>query len=151
MTESALQTLYLPLPEPERPPANAIISPRRLRRVRLAKAPGAMLTIGELAEQLAVEPHVLRFWEAKFPQIKPVKRAGGRRYYRPEDVELIRRIQLMLYRDGFTVRGVQLALEVDAKREGVANDSITIPRASMKKLLDELIQLRAMVDAPGGE
>jgi DNA-binding transcriptional MerR regulator len=90
----------LNLPLPDMPPA-------RPRRQRMQKAPGAYLTIGELAEALNIEQHVLRFWETKFPQIQPLKRAGGRRYYGPADVDLVRRIQTLLYRDGYTIRGVQ--------------------------------------------
>lgn len=82
----------------------------RIRKRRQPKAPGAFLTIGEVADQLQLEQHVLRFWESKFPQIQPVKRAGARRYYRPEDVELLTRIKALLYRDGYTIRGVQQML-----------------------------------------
>lgn len=71
------------------------------------KAPGAFRTIREVSEELGVPQHVLRFWESRFGQVKPLKRAGGRRYYRPEDVELLRRIQRLLYQDGYTIRGVQ--------------------------------------------
>ena len=82
-----------------------------LRKPRATKAAGAFLTIGELAEQMKIGQHVLRFWESKFRQIQPMKRAGSRRYYRPEDVQLLRRIQTLLYRDGYTIRGVQALLE----------------------------------------
>jgi DNA-binding transcriptional MerR regulator len=71
------------------------------------KAPGAFRTIREVSEELGVPQHVLRFWESRFGQVRPLKRAGGRRYYRPEDVELLRRIQELLYQDGYTIRGVQ--------------------------------------------
>jgi DNA-binding transcriptional MerR regulator len=99
------------------PQEQPVLSPR-LRRRRLQKAPGAFLTIGEVADQLAVEQHVLRFWESKFPQIQPVKRAGGRRYYRPEDLALLTRIQTLLYRDGYTIRGVQQLFESEAALSG---------------------------------
>lgn len=88
----------------------------RIRKRRQPKAPGAFLTIGEVADQLQLEQHVLRFWESKFPQIQPVKRAGARRYYRPDDVALLKRIQLLLYRDGYTIRGVQQMLEQETGR-----------------------------------
>ena len=71
------------------------------------KSPDAFRTISEVAAELEVPQHVLRFWESRFNQIKPVKRAGGRRYYRPDDVDLLRGIQALLYVDGLTIRGVQ--------------------------------------------
>jgi DNA-binding transcriptional MerR regulator len=74
------------------------------------KSPDAFRTISEVAEELDVPQHVLRFWEGRFSQIKPVKRAGGRRYYRPEDVDLLRGIRTLLYVDGFTIKGVQKIL-----------------------------------------
>src|SRR5687767_7414217 len=80
------------------------------------KAPDAFRTISEVAEELELPQHVLRFWETRFNQIKPMKRGGGRRYYRPEDVDLLRGIRLLLYGEGFTIRGVQRLL----KDKGVA-------------------------------
>jgi DNA-binding transcriptional MerR regulator len=73
----------------------------------LEKAPDAFRTISEVAEELDVPQHVLRFWESRFPQIRPMKRAGGRRYYRPDDVDLLRGIRHLLYGEGYTIRGVQ--------------------------------------------
>jgi len=78
-----------------------------VRDSRPDKAPGAFRTIREVAEELGVPQHVLRFWESRFGQMRPLKRAGGRRYYRPEDVDLLKRIQGLLYQDGYTIRGVQ--------------------------------------------
>jgi DNA-binding transcriptional MerR regulator len=75
------------------------------------KAPDAFRTISEVAEDLDLPQHVLRFWETRFAQIKPMKRGGGRRYYRPEDVDLLRGIRLLLYGEGFTIRGVQRLLK----------------------------------------
>ena len=75
-----------------------------------AKSPEAFRTISEVADELQVPQHVLRFWESRFTQVKPVKRAGGRRYYRPDDVDLLRGIRALLYGDGFTVKGVQKIL-----------------------------------------
>jgi DNA-binding transcriptional MerR regulator len=74
------------------------------------KSADAFRTISEVAADLDVPQHVLRFWESRFTQIKPVKRAGGRRYYRPEDVDLLRGIRALLYGDGLTIRGVQKVL-----------------------------------------
>jgi DNA-binding transcriptional MerR regulator len=74
------------------------------------KSPQAFRTISEVASELDVPQHVLRFWESRFAQIKPTKRAGGRRYYRPEDVDLLRGIRALLYSDGLTIKGVQKVL-----------------------------------------
>ena len=74
------------------------------------KAPGAFKTIGELSSELGVAQHILRYWETKFPQLKPLQRAGNRRYYRPDDVDLARRINRLLNDEGYTVRGVQKVL-----------------------------------------
>jgi DNA-binding transcriptional MerR regulator len=71
------------------------------------KSPDAFRTISEAAEDLDLPQHVLRFWETRFPQIKPLKRGGGRRYYRPDDVELLRAIKQLLYGEGYTIKGVQ--------------------------------------------
>jgi DNA-binding transcriptional MerR regulator len=76
----------------------------------LDKAPDAFRTISEVADDLKVPQHVLRFWESRFSQIKPMKRAGGRRYYRPDDVDLLRGIHHLLYGEGYTIRGVQRIL-----------------------------------------
>ena len=75
------------------------------------KAPDAFRTISEVAEELDLPQHVLRFWETRFPQIKPMKRGGGRRYYRPDDVDLLRGIRYLLYGEGYTIRGVQRILK----------------------------------------
>ena len=74
------------------------------------KAPGALKTIGELSHELGVAQHILRYWETRFPQLKPMQRAGNRRYYRPADVELAQRINRLLNEEGYTVRGVQKLL-----------------------------------------
>ena len=75
------------------------------------KSATAYRTISEVSTDVNVPQHVLRFWETKFPQIRPLKRGGGRRYYRPEDVELLRRIQALLYEDRYTIKGVQRLLK----------------------------------------
>jgi len=82
----------------------------------LEKSPEAFRTISEAAEELDVPQHVLRFWETRFAQIKPMKRAGGRRYYRPADLDLLKGIRSLLYSEGYTIRGLQRIL----KEEGVA-------------------------------
>jgi DNA-binding transcriptional MerR regulator len=81
---------------------------------RAAKSAEAFRTISEVAGDLEVPQHVLRFWESKFPQIRPLKRAGGRRYYRPDDVALLRRIRACLYEQGYTIKGVQKLLREGA-------------------------------------
>lgn len=79
----------------------------------MEKSPDAFRTISEAAEELDVPQHVLRFWETRFSQVKPMKRAGGRRYYRPGDLELLKGIRSLLYREGYTIRGVQKILKED--------------------------------------
>ena len=102
------------------------------------KAPEAFRTISEVAEELNVPKHVLRFWEAKFTQLKPMKRGGGRRYYRPEDVSLLRGIRFLLYDDGYTIRGVQKILReqgprfVMEQRPHAASDEAREVRATAK-------------------
>jgi len=78
---------------------------------RPAKSAAAFRTISEVADELDVAQHVLRFWESKFPQVRPLKRGGGRRYYRPEDVDLLRQIRSLLYEEGYTIRGAQKHLK----------------------------------------
>ena len=84
------------------------------------KAEGAYRTIGELSRETGLPQHILRYWETRFPQLRPLQRAGNRRYYRPEDVALVRRIASMLDRDGYTIRGVQQALAETPKQTRVA-------------------------------
>lgn len=79
----------------------------------LGKPAGALRTIGEAALELGVEPYVLRFWQRKFGQLRPVKRSNGRRYYRPEDIDLLRRIRNLLYSEGYTIKGVQRLLDAE--------------------------------------
>ena len=91
-------------------------------RLRLRKAAGAFRTISEVADELHIPQHVLRFWETKFPQVKPLKRGGGRRYYRPDDITLLRRVSDLLYIQGYTIKGVQRLL-----REGGGRLADNIP------------------------
>ena len=81
------------------------------------KADGAFRTISEVADELDVPQHVLRFWETKFTQVKPLKRGGGRRYYRPEDVSLLKHIHNLLYTEGYTIKGVQKLLKGQGKNQ----------------------------------
>lgn len=99
----------------------------------MAKAMEAFRNIGEVSSELGVRKHVLRFWEAKFPQLKPMKRGGGRRYYRPADVELLRGIRHLLQTEGYTIKGVQKILREDGledvKKAGIAKESNRDDRA----------------------
>jgi DNA-binding transcriptional MerR regulator len=100
----------------------------------------AFRTISEVAGELDLPQHVLRFWETRFPQIKPLKRAGGRRYYRPRDIEVLRAIKHLLYREGYTIRGVQRVLKeqiagaiaavTDVADEGSPDFSVPVARES---------------------
>jgi DNA-binding transcriptional MerR regulator len=103
------------------------------------KSPDAFRTISEVALELDVPQHVLRFWESRFAQIKPVKRAGGRRFYRPEDVDLLRGIRALLYSDGFTIRGVQKLLKEKGLRHvaGVGRGQTPEPKVVEKIVIVE--------------
>jgi DNA-binding transcriptional MerR regulator len=101
----------------------------------VVKSATAFRTISEVSVELEVPQHVLRFWETKFPQIKPLKRGGGRRYYRPDDVELLRRIQALLYREGYTIRGVQRLLK-ETRGSGGLPPVGQAPAASLFNLED---------------
>ena len=91
---------------------------------RKEKSAAAFRTISEVAKELDLPQHVLRFWETKFQVIKPMKRGGGRRYYRPEDVDLLRRIRSLLYVEGYTIKGVQKLLR--------GNGSKNVPESDME-------------------
>ena len=99
------------------------------------KDPAAFRTIGELSTELGVAQHILRYWETRFPQLKPLQRAGNRRYYRPEDVELVRRIHNLLTHQGYTVRGVQQLLK--------GKDPLPEPVAPPEDLAGALKRIRA--------
>ena len=123
-------------------------------RRRPAKSDSAFRTISEVAGELDVPQHVLRFWETKFTQVRPLKRGGGRRYYRPEDVVLLKRIRALLYTDGLTIKGVQKLLREAGVKAVTADDSGASPaqtsgpglkglsREETAKLLAELTALR---------
>jgi DNA-binding transcriptional MerR regulator len=91
------------------------------------KEEGALRTIGEVAKALGIRQHVLRYWEEQFPMLKPLKRSGGRRYYRPEDMALVETIDRLVHREGFTLRGARLALTKDKPGK-------TIPTAGEQSL-----------------
>jgi DNA-binding transcriptional MerR regulator len=138
-------------------------------RSRLSgKSVSAFRTISEVSAELDVPQHVLRFWESKFTQLRPLKRGGGRRYYRPEDLALLRRIHGLLYREGYTIKGVQRVLRTPrgaAKDETVAEAQkpesqrtpveVSLPglpkpgdsksEALLRELLSELKTLRALL------
>ncbi|HEY0419772.1 MAG TPA: MerR family transcriptional regulator [Acetobacteraceae bacterium] len=112
-------------------------------RPRARKAPNAFRTISEVADDLHIPQHVLRFWETKFPQVKPLKRGGGRRYYRPDDIALLRRISDLLYTQGYTIKGVQRLL-----REGGGRLSDDIPPPSADEIAEALDERREAERAP---
>ncbi|HXZ02021.1 MAG TPA: MerR family transcriptional regulator [Stellaceae bacterium] len=138
------------------PAAGPDRSPRRQ-----AKSAEAFRTISEVAQELEVPQHVLRFWESRFPQVKPLKRAGGRRYYRPDDVVLLRRIRQCLYDQGYTIKGVQKLLREGAlKGEGALprapapaarnrESKETSPRATLLEIKRELQELRDLLKKRG--
>lgn len=105
---------------------------------KVKKAQGAFRTISEVADKLDVQQHVLRFWETKFSQVRPLKRGGGRRYYRPEDVALLERIHHLLYTEGYTIKGVQKLMKGQGKQQIIAeanNENVSAaPAASAPKV-----------------
>jgi DNA-binding transcriptional MerR regulator len=101
-----------------------ILSPRAPANAPIEKSPEAYRTIREVADSLDLPQHVLRFWETRFPQIRPLKRAGGRRYYRPDDIERLRLIKRLLYDEGYTIKGVQKLF----KEQGVQALSAAAPQ-----------------------
>ena len=137
---------------------------------RGGKSAAAFRTISEVATDLDVPQHVLRFWETKFTQVRPMKRGGGRRYYRPEDVDLLRSIRTLLYDDGYTIKGVQKLLregglkpaEADDRSESANVTPAAAPappqaaasggisaeqRAELKSILGELEAVRKLLDS----
>ena len=126
------------------------------------KSAAAFRTISEVATELDLPQHVLRFWESKFPQVRPLKRGGGRRYYRPEDVVLLRRIRSLLYDDGYTIRGVQKLLRRNGARAVTAGEGTKVEdavggagiapdqRAELEAALGELENLRDLLRTANG-
>lgn len=136
-------------------------APGSITTRRPVKSEAAFRTISEVSEDLDVPQHVLRFWESKFVQIKPLKRGGGRRYYRPEDVTLLGHIRDLLYRDGYTIRGVQKLLrEPGARGRLEAGEQVAAPadaegdgpedfssdhEAELRAIHTELLELRRLL------
>ena len=138
---------------------------------RTAKSDSAFRTISEAAKELGLQQHVLRFWESKFPQIQPMKRAGGRRYYRPEDIEFLSHIRTLLHDQGFTIKGVQKLLDQNKGKlpseiavvgqEAESTPVVSVPspaadrsgdarmagpnKAALKAVLGELEELQAIL------
>lgn len=121
------------------------------------KAPSAFRTISEVADELNVQQHVLRFWETKFSQIRPLKRGGGRRYYRPEDVDLLKTIHRLLYSEGYTIKGVQKMFREKGKGQVVEtehpkaaeNENFTDKqRKALQSIAGELRELRSLLSDP---
>src|SRR6201996_6124685 len=100
--------------------------PQLSRPAEISKSATAFRTISEVATDLSVPQHVLRFWESKFNQVRPLKRGGGRRYYRPEDIATLKRIKSLLYDDGMTIRGVQKILRDPASRTAEPEPEIEV-------------------------
>ncbi len=105
------------------------------------KAPDAFRTISEVADDLDIPQHVLRFWETRFAQIKPMKRSGGRRYYRPDDVDLLRGIRRLLYGEGYTIRGVQRILKEHGIKsvQGLADASVIASFGAIEEVIGRSI------------
>jgi DNA-binding transcriptional MerR regulator len=127
---------------------------------RAGKSAAAFRTISEVAGELEVAQHVLRFWESKFPQVRPLKRGGGRRYYRPEDIDMLRQIRSLLYEEGYTIKGAQKLLrgqrrlldndgeagtEAPAEREALPRPRLELlpeVRGRLLELREELVAVR---------
>ncbi len=144
------------------------VQPEPVKKPKVRKSASAFRTISEVADVLDVQQHVLRFWETKFSQIRPLKRGGGRRYYRPEDLELLTKIHHLLYTEGYTIKGVQKLLREKGKaavlQEKPAPQNNNEPKAAAKSvqgqvsvgmstkqrsalqsMLSELKELRALI------
>ena len=115
------------------------------------KAPDAFRTISEVAGELEVPQHVLRFWETRFAQIKPMKRGGGRRYYRPDDVDLLRGIRHLLYGEGYTIRGVQRILKEHGIKsvQGIADQTSAVSFGAVEEAIGLSLNEPDEGEAPG--
>ena len=106
------------------------------------KSASAFRTIGELSVELGLPQHILRYWETRFPQLRPLQRAGNRRYYRPDDVALAKRINALLNREGYTVKGVQKLLAGNGSATSLVTAQLAAPASSAPAILDELRAIR---------
>ena len=106
------------------------------------KDDGALRTIGEVAKALSIRQHVLRYWEEQFPMLKPLKRSGGRRYYRPEDIALVERIDRLVHREGYTLKGAKKALQ-GGERVAAAVDAPAAPAGAPLSAMSANFALRA--------
>jgi DNA-binding transcriptional MerR regulator len=113
-----------------------------VRQSRTSKSATAYRTISEVADELGLAPHVLRFWETKFKQLTPLKRQGGRRFYRPQDIALLRRIKVLLYDEGYTIRGVQSYLKKNARKDEQLQEGHVL---ATRQLVKELQSIRNML------
>ena len=113
------------------------------------KSPEAFRTISEVSKDLSLPQHVLRFWETKFVQIKPIKRGGGRRYYRPEDIELLKGIKYLLYNDGYTIRGVQKVIKENGAKKIISkstqNNDFTLDKDDNRNKFQDKKQQQGMI------
>jgi DNA-binding transcriptional MerR regulator len=146
-------------------PTKQEAAPQSPEAEKSRKAPSAFRTISEVADDLNVQQHVLRFWETKFSQVRPLKRGGGRRYYRPEDVDILKTIHHLLYTQGYTIKGVQKLFREQGKNKVVektppearnqnvpsqapakaASGLTDRQRSALQSLAGELKELRAMI------
>ena len=115
------------------------------------KAPDAFRTISEVADDLDIPQHVLRFWETRFTQIKPMKRSGGRRYYRPDDVDLLKGIRRLLYGEGYTIRGVQRILKEHGIKsvQGIADQTSAVSFGAVEEAIGLSLNEPDEGEAPG--
>lgn len=117
------------------------------------KAPDAFRTISEVAQDLDIPQHVLRFWETRFSQIKPMKRSGGRRYYRPDDVDLLKGIRRLLYGEGYTIRGVQRILKEHGVKsvQGLADSSAVVSFGAIEDAIGQSLVESEAPDVHGAD
>ena len=109
----------------------------------MTKSEGAFRTIGELAEELGLPQHILRYWETRFPQLRPLQRAGNRRYYRPADVTLVKRINQLLNQEGYTIKGVQKLLDEKAPPPAAPGAPGALPLAELQRIRALLVDALA--------
>jgi DNA-binding transcriptional MerR regulator len=112
----------------------------------MEKSSDAFRSIGEMAKELGVKTHILRYWEEQFPMLRPLKRAGGRRHYRAEDVAMLHKIHNLLHKQGYTIKGAAQYLSVGKAGEGNVSESLTISAASSPHVQFDRAALRAVRD-----